>query len=38
VGYYGAAPPQQPYPQFIQRPMVAPCPRCLLYHPPNQCC
>jgi hypothetical protein len=38
VRYYGAAPPQQPYPQFIQRPTVAPCPRCLLYHPPNQCC
>jgi TRIAD3 protein (E3 ubiquitin-protein ligase RNF216) len=38
VDYYGAVVPQQPYQQYIRRPMLAPCPRCHLYHPPNQHC
>lgn len=39
MGFYGAI-PQQPYRPYIQRPipMIAPCPRCHLYHPPNQYC
>jgi TRIAD3 protein (E3 ubiquitin-protein ligase RNF216) len=36
----GAAPPspQQPYQYVSHRPLVAPCPHCYLYHPPNQHC
>jgi TRIAD3 protein (E3 ubiquitin-protein ligase RNF216) len=40
MGFYGAIQPQQPYRQYIHRPipMIAPCPRCHLFHPPNQPC
>ena len=39
MGFYGAI-PQQPYQPYIQRPMpmIAPCPRCHFFHPPNQYC
>lgn len=35
--HYGAAPQQQPYQQFFRR-HLAQCPRCYLYHPPDQHC
>ncbi|KAF1835479.1 hypothetical protein BDW02DRAFT_495738 [Decorospora gaudefroyi] len=42
VNYYdgAATPPPQPHPYVLpfHRPMVAPCPHCHLYHPPNQHC
>ncbi|KAF1840803.1 uncharacterized protein K460DRAFT_294389 [Cucurbitaria berberidis CBS 394.84] len=38
VGYLGPAPQQLPFQYVYHHPFVPPCPRCHMYHPPNQFC
>jgi TRIAD3 protein (E3 ubiquitin-protein ligase RNF216) len=38
MNYYGNVPPQQPYRHLFHHPLIVPCQRCHLYHPPNQYC